>query len=86
MPDYDFVQLGEGLAANLLQAAEDQVSKAQTMLDQTQALAKILRDQVHAQAQQDRGDEPTLSCLRPTDVGSPSYTLNGDVTSTFTDL
>lgn len=50
--NYDFVQLGEGLAKTLLAAAEEQVSHAQTMLDQTRSLAEILRSQVTAQAKQ----------------------------------
>jgi hypothetical protein len=49
---YDFVRLGEGLASSLVRAAKDQVDKAQAILDQTESLAEILRDQVKAQTQQ----------------------------------
>lgn len=49
---YDFVQLGEGLATTLMKAAEEQVARAQTNLDQTKALAEILRSQVTEQAKQ----------------------------------
>jgi len=49
---YDFVQLGEGLADHLIHAAEEQVSKAQLILDQTVSLADIIRTQVKAQAEQ----------------------------------
>jgi len=49
---YDFVQLGETLAANLTRAAEEQVTKAQAILDQTKSMAEIIRNQVQAQAKQ----------------------------------
>jgi hypothetical protein len=47
---YDFVQLGKGLADTLMRAAEEQVTKAQTMMDQTKALVEIIINQVTAQA------------------------------------
>jgi hypothetical protein len=49
---YDFVQLGEKLADALVRAAEDQVNKAQHILDQTKSMAEIVRTQVAAQAKQ----------------------------------
>lgn len=49
---YDFVKLGEGLTQSLLKAAQEQVTKAQAILDQTQSLADIIMTQVRAQAQQ----------------------------------
>jgi hypothetical protein len=49
---YDFVQLGNGLADTLMKAAEEQVSQANTMLDQTKELVAILQNQVLAQAKQ----------------------------------
>jgi len=47
---YDFVKLGEGLAKTLLNAAQDQVSRANQILEQTQSLADIIMTQVRAQA------------------------------------
>ena len=49
---YDFVQLGEKLASSLVRAAEDQVHRAQAILDQTKSMAEIIRNQVAAQANQ----------------------------------
>lgn len=49
---YDFVQLGEKLADALVRAAEDQVQRAQAILDQTKSMADIIRTQVTAQANQ----------------------------------
>lgn len=49
---YDFVKLGEGLTSSLLRAAQEQVTKAQAILDQTQSLTDIIMTQVRAQAQQ----------------------------------
>jgi hypothetical protein len=47
---YDFVQLGEGLAKTLLAAAQEQVSKANQILDQAQSTADIILNEVRAQA------------------------------------
>ena len=49
---YDFVQLGEALADTLTRAAEEQVQRAQAILDQTKSMADIIRTQVKAQAEQ----------------------------------
>jgi hypothetical protein len=49
---YDFVRLGEGLADALVRAAEDHLSKAQAILDQSKSLAEIMLTQMRAQAQQ----------------------------------
>jgi hypothetical protein len=49
---YDFVRLGEGLADSLTRAAEEHVTKAQQILDQTKSMAEIIRTQVRAQAKQ----------------------------------
>jgi hypothetical protein len=48
----DLIKLGNGLADTLMRAAEEQVSKAQMLLDQTKALVEIIRNQVSAQAKQ----------------------------------
>jgi hypothetical protein len=42
----------EELAENMIRAAEEQVTKAQQMLDQTKALVDIMRNQVTAHAKQ----------------------------------
>jgi hypothetical protein len=49
---YDFVRLGEGLAKSLVRAAEDQLAKAQAILDQSNSLADIMLTQVRAQTAQ----------------------------------
>jgi len=49
---YDFVELGEGLAETLTRAAEEQVERAVQILEQTKAMAEIIRTQVQAQATQ----------------------------------
>jgi hypothetical protein len=50
--NYGFAELGERLAASLVTAAEDQVSRAQQILDQTRSMAEIIRTQVAAQTKQ----------------------------------
>lgn len=45
---YDFVRLGEEIAGALLQAAEEQVTQAQNMLEQTRAFADKIRADIAA--------------------------------------
>jgi hypothetical protein len=49
-PIYDFEHLGEKLAETLMRAAEDQVTEAQNIYKQTEALADALRAQVREQS------------------------------------
>ena len=48
-PIYDFEHLGTRIAENLVLAAEAQVSEANSLLEQTKALAESIRSQVKIQ-------------------------------------
>ena len=49
---YDFVKLSEGMAKALLAAAQEQVSQADQILEQTQSIADVIVTQIRAQAKQ----------------------------------
>lgn len=48
--EYDFERLGDQIAASLLQAAEEQLTQAQNMLEQTKAFAEDVRARIKAKA------------------------------------
>jgi hypothetical protein len=50
-PVYDFEHLGTRIAESLVIAAEAQVAEANTLLDQTKALAESIREQVKIQTE-----------------------------------